>query len=227
MMRHLPLKLARQEMKSAQNRHKKMLDDIRLHSLTNNANKDEFLFLMAIPLIYAAWEGYFRLACSVCLKRQCFIGQKAKKYNEKYAALWLQKEGFFDSFLQGLVNAMQLGRTPKKISAGKFNAVSEFAGKMTAWLETPISHLSDFDELVMTYSNVNKDVALLNSAVIGLDISQVDFSRLNELLNRRNEIAHGGLVNYPRESNVVELLDYTGTLIDSFHSSIEAWLVNS
>jgi len=79
----------------------------------------------------------------------------------------------------------------------------------------------------MTYSNVNKDVALLNSAVIGLDISQVDFSRLNELLNRRNEIAHGGLVNYPRESNVVELLDYTGTLIDSFHSSIEAWLVNS
>lgn len=227
MTRHLPLTSARQEIKSARTRHQKMLADIRHHSISNNQGKDEFLFLMAIPVIYAAWEGYFRLACSICLKRQCYVGRKAKQYNGKYAALWLQKEGFFDSFLQRLINSMQLGRAPKRVNAGKFIAVSEFAGKMGQWLETPINHLSDFDELVMTYSNVNRDVAELNSGVIGLDISGVDFSKLDELLNRRNQIAHGGLVDYPREDTVIQLLDYTGRLIDSFHESVEAWFANS
>ncbi|MEK6356162.1 MAG: MAE_28990/MAE_18760 family HEPN-like nuclease [Burkholderia cenocepacia] len=227
MTRHLQLNSARQEIKSARIRHAKMLDDIRLHCIQNNATKDQFLFLLAIPVIYAAWEGYFRLACSICLRRQCHVGKKAKKYTGKYAALWLQKEGFFDSFLQSLFNAMQFGRTSNKINAGKYLAVSEFSAKMNDWLDAPISHLTNFDELVTTYSNVNKEVASLNCGIIGLDITNVDFSKLNELLNRRNEIAHGGLLDYPRENTVTDLLDYTSALIDSFHASVEAWLVNS
>ncbi|MFM0077143.1 MAE_28990/MAE_18760 family HEPN-like nuclease [Paraburkholderia sediminicola] len=204
-----------------------MLDDIRLHCINNNTEKDSFLFLMAVPVIYAAWEGYFRLTCAICLRRQCHVGQKAKRYSGKYAALWLQKEGFFDSFLQGLFNAMQFGRVSKRVNAGKFLAVSEFSGKMKEWFDTPISHLSNFDELVMTYSNVNKEVATLNCDIIGLDVTNVDFSKLNELLNRRNEIAHGGLLDYPRENTISDLLDYTSSLIDSFHASVETWLANS
>lgn len=227
MARHLTLRSARQEMHSAHVRHKDMLGNIRRHSLDNNKGKDSFLYLMAIPVIYAAWEGYFRLACSICLKTQCFIEKKAKKYHNKYTALWLQRESFFDSFLQNLFNSMQMGRSSKKISSGKFMAVSSFAGKIGPWLESPINHLSNFDELVMTHSNVNKDVAKLNSDIIGLHVEDIDFSRLDELVNRRNEIAHGGLINYPTENNVVELLDYTENLIDEFHLSIEDWLTTS
>ncbi|WP_322881100.1 MAE_28990/MAE_18760 family HEPN-like nuclease [Pandoraea sputorum] len=227
MARHLPLTSAKQETRSARNRHKAMLDNIRLHSITNNVEKQDFLFLMAVPVIYAAWEGYFRIACSICLRRQCHIGQKARKYGAKYSTLWLQKESFFDSFLQNLFNAMQLGRAQKKLNAGKFTALSEFSHKLAGWLEQPINHLSNFDDLVMTYSNVNRDVVLLNCGVIGINVDNVDFSKLNELLNRRNDIAHGGIVDYPREATVNELLDYTAGLIDSFHASVETWLVGS
>lgn len=226
-MRHLVLPSARQEIKAAHNRQQKVLADIRLHSIEKNNTKDAFLFLMAIPVIYAAWEGYFRLACSICLKRQCYVGRKAKVYDKKYAALWLQREGFFDSFLKKLVDSMQLGRPTRRISSGKYTATVEFSGNMNEWFNKPISHLSNFDDLVMTYSNVNKDVATLNGEIIGLNLDNVDFSRLNELLNRRNDIAHGGLVDYPREDTVEGLLDYTSDLIDSFHQSVEAWLANS
>ncbi|MEN2387958.1 MAE_28990/MAE_18760 family HEPN-like nuclease [Comamonas sp. A7-5] len=224
MTRHFHLRSARQEVNIAHARHKSMLDSIRQHSLENNRDKDKFLYLMAIPIIYAAWEGYFRISCSICLKRECLVGKKVKNYKSNYAALWLQKEKFFDSFLQRLFNSMQLGKPAKKISSGKFQAVSEFAANISNWLDRPVDHLYDFDDLVMTYSNVNKEVALLNSGIIGLQTDGVDFSRIDELLSRRNDIAHGGLLNFPHETNVVDLLAYTGRLIDTFHDSVIDWL---
>lgn len=226
MARHLNLKTARNETSSARVRHLDLLDQVRAHCVSNNSTKDGFLYLLAIPIIYAAWEGYFKIACALCLKRRCIRGQKAKKYSSPYMTLWLQKEPFVHSYLQNLVNGMQLGK-PLRKSGGQFFALANFAGNVANWLEGPIDHTILFDDLVMTHSNVNRDVAMLNGSVIGLNMGGVKFGRLDELLGRRNEIAHGGLLSFPTEAEVIGLISYTEDLIRSFDQSVSQWLAHS
>lgn len=224
MSKHLRLQSAKLEAKIALARHIKILEDVKFFSVTSNPLKQEFLYLMAIPVIYAAWEGYFRISCSICLRRKCQRGKKSKAYESTYSTLWLQKEKFVSSFLDSLTSAMQLGRVQKKIGNGRFNAIAKFSDSLGQWRERPLDHLTDFDKLVMTHSNVNKDVAEINSEIIGINISTIDFSKLDELLNRRNEIAHGGMLNYPNDIVVIGLLEYTQNLISQFHSSVDQWL---
>jgi hypothetical protein len=224
MRKHLRLQSAKSEAQSALARHLKILSDVQDHSITRNTEKDQFLYLMAIPVIYAAWEGFFRISCSICLRRKCYVGKKSKNYDAIYSTLWLQKEAFVSSFLTSLVNGMQLGRAQKKIGQGQFNAISKFSENLAEWHERPLNHLADFDKLVMTHSNVNREVTELNADIIGIDLSTIDFSRIDELVNRRNEIAHGGMVNYPTETTIVELLQYTQILIGAFHACVGTWL---
>lgn len=224
MKRHIKLNEARAESDAALLRHKEILDNIEKHAITNNPDKDEFLYLMSIPVIYAAWEGFFRISCSICLRRKFFKGKKVKRYDESYAALWLQKEGFLNSFLDRLFSSMNLGKPPKNANAGRYHALASFTGSIMQWLETPADHLQNFDDLVMTHSNVNKDVALINCKIIGIDVSGLSFGRLNDLLGRRNEIAHGGLIDYPSEQVVIDLLSYTNGLLNDFNQAVNDWL---
>lgn len=224
MKRHIKRNEAKAEADSALHRHKDILRNIEKHVIENNSEKDEFLYLMSIPVIYAAWEGFFRISCSVCLRRKFFRGKKIKSYDERYAALWLQKQSFLNSFLDRLLSSMNLGKPPKKATAGKYRALVNFTGSIMQWLDEPANHLQNFDDLVMTHSNVNKDVALVNSEIIGLDVSQVDFGRLDDLLGRRNDIAHGGLIDYPTEQAVLDLLSYTDGLLHEFNNSVKIWL---
>lgn len=219
----LRLSSARAEVANAKVRHVEILNKARAHCVTENPEKDGFLYLMAIPMMYAAWEGYFKLVCTVCLKRKCISGQKAKKYPASYLALWLQKEGFIQAYLQNLVNSMQLGR-PARAGSGQYSALTSLAADMAGWLEQPVNHAQPFGDLVMTFSNVNNDVVELNASVIGLDISNVAIGRLHELVGRRNEIAHGGLLSYPTELQTVELMDYTALLINQFDDAVVDWL---
>lgn len=226
MQKHLKLQSAKAEARSALTRHLKMLSDIREHSITANQSKSEFIYLMAIPIIYAAWEGFFRISCSICLRRICHRGRKSKRYNPKYSTLWLQKEPFINSFFDSILNNMQPGRA-QTMTGGRFNALARLSDNLNRWHETPLDHLTDFDKLVMTHSNVNRDITQLNAEIIGIDLAGIDFSRIDELLNRRNQIAHGGIINYPREETVENLINYTERLINSFHTSVENWLSSS
>lgn len=224
MSRHLHRKEAQLEAKQSLQRHIDILRSIKMHAIDDNAAKNEFLYLMAIPMIYAAWEGFFKLTCSICLRRYCLRGKKYKSYPDKYSALWLQKESFVNSFFDKLLSSMSLGKKQRKLSSGRFTSLSSFSGSMRDWFEKPINHLENFDELVMTYSNVNKEVTQFNAEIIGLNIEQVDLAKLDELLGRRNNIAHGGLIDYPRENTITELLAYTEKLLTEFHKSAEDWL---
>lgn len=226
MPRHLNLKLARSELANAKVRHIGLLDKTRSHCIDANPGKDGFLYLMAIPLIYAAWEGYFRIVCAVCLRRKYITGKKAKKYPTSFSGLWLQKEGFVQSYLQKLVNSMQLGR-PHRPSAGQYAALCSLSTDLSVWLDAPMVVAPSFGDLVMTFSNVNREVVKLNADAIGLDITGINFGRLDELLGRRNEIAHGGLLTFPSDLDVDELLVYTGALINSFDSAVAGWLPRS
>lgn len=224
---HLSKRDARTEAKDAFDRHIAILQDVDKWCIQTNEDKEEFFYLAAIPIIYSAWEGYFRLTCSVCLRRLCERGAKVKKYKHPYATLWLQRESFLDMFLKALLNTMALGKDVKKLSSGKFEALSTFKANINHWLEGPLNHAINFDDLVMTYSNVNTEVAKLNGSIIGLDMAAVDFSKLDELLGRRNNICHGGLVNYTKEGTAKDLLMYTQNLLSQFHQSVVNWINNT
>ncbi len=182
---------------------------------------------MSIPVIYAAWEGFFRISCSICLRRKFHVERKLKSYEDAYATLWLQRESFVDSFFDKLFNSVSLGKKPKKLNTGRYGALTIFTGKIKEWLEKPANHLTNFDELVMTYSNINKEVTELNSTIIGLDITNVKLGRLDDLVGQRNNIAHGGLIDYPKENTINDLIDYTENLLTEFHTSVTLWLKNS
>lgn len=221
---HLSKRNAKTEVDDALARHIGILNSVTQWCVTSNTTKEQFYYLLAPPIIYSAWEGYFRVVCSICLRRLCGHRKKKKKYNHQYTALWLQRESFTTSFFSNLFNSMTLGKDSSEINKGKFKALSKFSGDINAWLEHPIDHTVNFDDLVMTYSNVNKEVVTLNSGIIGIDISTVNFSRLNDLVGRRNDISHGGFVTYPNEDEIKELVVYAESLINSFHTCVVTWI---
>lgn len=224
---HLRKQDATREIEAALQRHLNLLADLEKWCIIQNTGKEKFLYLLAIPILYSAWEGYFRLTCSICLRRLCHQGKRVREFDHKYTTLWLQREEFVEAFLRNLFNSMTPGRVSKKSNPGRFNALATFSKDTSEWLDQPINHSENFDDLVMTYSNVSPDVAKLNCEIIGIDITSVDFSKLNEILQRRNNIAHGGLIDYPHEATLVELIKYARDLLRKFDSCVKSWVSNT
>jgi RiboL-PSP-HEPN len=218
---------ARAEVADAEKRHVEFLGEIRRVTVTENTANEKYSYLMAVPMIYSVWEGYFRLACSICFKRIHLTG-KAKDQEDAYATLLLQREPFVESFLRNLLNSMVPGKAAiPKAGKGRYGAMRDFLPELKGWLEGTTPSSIDFDELVMTFSNVNRDVVELHADIIGLNLKNLEYGRLNELISRRNDIAHGGFVQFPTEADVISLLDYAELLIRKFNSSVHRWVIKN
>lgn len=223
-MRSITRTDARAELRGSRDSHLEILREIKKRAVDDNLHRDKYLHLMAIPVVYATWEGYFKTAMGVCFKRVHSPNQRPRVLDHKFSTLWLQKESFVSTFLQQLLNAMNPGAGDDgRPKAGKFNALAQFSQSISAWLASPMP-VRSFTDLVMTFSNVNERVVKANADVIALDISTIDFSHLNQLLSLRNDLAHGGLVQLPDSAVVVRMLDYTKTLIEEFDRAAIAWL---
>ncbi len=227
MARHLTLRAARQELAAAKQRHMSLLNDLKRHCVDENTTREGFKYLLAIPIIYAAWEGYFKISFTLCIKRKCQSTLRARAYPGIYRTLWLQKQPFVKSYLASLVNAMQPGKPVSPKTGSQYKALATFSENFAHWLEEPVDHASGFEGLVMTHSNVDHSVLTLNSEVIGLDLTGVPVGRLDSMVGRRNEISHGGLLTYPTEAEVIELVAFCGNLITSVDGKIRDWLASS
>lgn len=224
MARHLTKRAAKQELRSARDRHLALLAEVQKNCISENPARDGFKHLLAIPIIYAAWEGYFKISFTLCIKRKCQSTLRAKSYPGIYTALWLQKQPFVQSYLSTLVSAMQPGKAVQPKSGHQYRALAKFSDEFSGWLNSPMDHASGFDGLVMTHSNVDQKVLTLNSEVIGLDLSGVPVGRLDSMVGRRNEISHGGILDYPSDTEVIELLAFCNNLIISIDAKISTWL---
>lgn len=213
------------EARDAKETHLDLLIEIEKRSLTENQQRDKYLYLMAVPIVYAVWEGYFKMSIAVCFKRLYEVNCRPRPIGRAFPTLWLQKESFVASFLQNLVNAMSPGTdVSKKINVGKFKALAGFSNDIAKWLASPVPAPTDFVNLVMTHSNVNESVAKANADIIGLDLAGVDFGRINQLLNLRNDVSHGGLLQLPEAPEIERTINYTKELINQFDSAVQRWI---
>ncbi|WP_460104205.1 hypothetical protein [Pseudomonas sp. S2_D10] len=194
--------------------------------------------LMAVPMLYSVWERCFSVWTSICLRSIRENTSRAMDCPPEIRAFWLRKADFFKSFVDVIRDVMELEREDsifqqtsgltKKISKGGFHLSSKVLGSLDSWHTQPFSNKQDVKELVLTYSNVNDAVVTVNAEALGLSrmssYSDLDLSKLGGLVGMRNAIGHGASLTPPGSRELLELLDYTESLIKQYANVVIEWL---
>ncbi len=185
--------------------------------------------LMAIPMLYAVWERCFVLCHSIGLKLLRDLTTHTHALSPSQRALWLQKASFYESYRMKL---QQTARSSKsKPGKGSFAPLCEFLEELEKWEQQPISQSQDVGELVMTFSNVNPEVVSVNAETLGIatdsKFQSLNLGRLNDLVGRRNDIGHGGLVTPPGERDFASLWKYTEELVTDYCDAFISWIATT
>lgn len=206
-------------------------------------NHAELIRLMAIPLIYACWEGFFKTATAKCLIVIRDQNHQAKNATAHQRAAWLKKASFFKSYVDMLRNLMELdaeaqaverhAKQKNKVKKGQHALLASTLAELDNWHSNCLDKNIDPGSLILTFSNVNKDVVDLNASITGLDniasYKLIDFSQLEALVGKRNSIGHGGIsdgdiLSYPGQLETRGYLNYTRTLIHEYLTAVQDWL---
>jgi hypothetical protein len=149
---------------------------------------------MAIPLLYANWEGYVREVCQLYLE---FIEASGIRLRE------------LKSDLLGYLWTPNLKRLTGGLNFEKKKAIAELALNR---MEDPVL-FSDSERTISTKSNLNFDVLMDIAAHLCLDPNSFLpwKHRLNALVNLRNNIAHGSI---PTTLNYDLFEEHASTLIN-------------
>lgn len=202
---------------------------------SNEPEKEEMFRIIAIPMIYSSWEGFFTETMSVCLNSLKLSDREAFKYSSEIRALWLQKEPFFSQYIDMIKNIYDIDshqsitrtgpQLKKKITKGTFKLTSKVIDHIDIFNHKALSDC-DVSDLVMTFSNVNEAVVQINFDAIGLDYSNLDLSQLGEVVGLRNSLGHGEFRSRipPRKFN--SLILYVENLINELNISTTKWLDN-
>ena len=181
--------------------------------------------LMAVPMIYSAWERAFRISTAVAIRYLVESKPSVAQLTPDQKALLLQKESFFKSYSDKAI--------PTKGARGhrksEFETLSNLLTELENWSQSKASLGTDAEEYVMTFSNVDHRVLRLHEKILSAGPTidketglQIDLSPLGELLNRRNDISHGGSIQPPGEKNLDDLFRFTERLLTGYRDSMRA-----
>jgi hypothetical protein len=188
----------------------------------------EMFRLMAVPMLYAAWERCFTLCHSIGLRRVRAIHRSYGALPTVQRALWLQQQGFYKSYLSRVRSGDYSLGGSQRHSRGAFDALSQFLEELESWTGQEVESNTATQALVMTFSNINPDVVRMNLRPLGPTagwvFEGVDLERLHELVSRRNDIGHGGIVAPPGNREFTELWTYVETLIGSYCTAFAGWI---
>ena len=194
-----------------------------------SGHRPEAFRLIATPMLYAVWERCFTLCQSISLRMIRDECKHTRALTSVQRALWLQCQPFYQRFLDQ-IRTSTAPAFAKRVKRGPFNALSEFMGNFDEWMNREIDNAINTDDLVISFSNVNPDVVRLNAAVIGIEehhgFKKLDFGRLHDLVGRRNEIGHGGIVNIPGNREFSELWVFTENLVTHYCDSFSDWILS-
>ena len=158
---------------------------------------------MAIPMLYAHWEGYVRETCQLYLE---YIETSGTKVRELQAGLLAY---LWTSALKPLVGGLDFAR--KKV-------VAELA---LTCMENPVK-FADSERIINTKSNLNFDVLRDIAVHLCLDISTLMpwRSHLDALVHLRNNIAHGARPRTLDYTNFEEHASSLISLMEEFERSL-------
>ncbi|MDZ4286041.1 MAG: MAE_28990/MAE_18760 family HEPN-like nuclease, partial [Candidatus Sungbacteria bacterium] len=157
---------------------------------------------MAVPLIYSCWEGFFKTATTKCLIVIRDKNLQAKDATPQQRALWLKRASFFNSYIDMLRNVMDLdadiqaserhAKQKSKVKKGQHTLLAATLEKLDNWHAISLDKAIEPESLILTFSNINRDVVDLNAAITGLDAlplyNAINFSQLEALVGKRNSI---------------------------------------
>jgi len=174
------------------------------------------LRLMGIPILYSVWERLFSIGNGVCIRLLIEADRNSSRFSVDQRAFWLLKEPFYESFTKKI----RVDHPTVDISIKLLNEIERFHG-------SPLrSHESE--KILVTKSNVNHDVVVLNAKLINITTTmaykRIDFSRLDELVGRRNGIGHGNNISPPGKKEFEELLGYTKMLVSDYSKALLEWI---
>lgn len=193
--------------------------------------------MVATPFLYAVWERCFSTSFGIMAKFIRETHQYPAIMSANQAALWLQKEPFLQSFIDRIrqrppESEKEIAR--RTLNQGAYKTLVSFMTSMVTWYSERNHSGTDDGELVMTFSNINAAVLDLNAEAIGLSEIQEfkDFrkkvGRLDDLVGRRNDIAHGTLARPPGSREFTELGELVkNILINEYCEVVQTWIAYS
>lgn len=199
-----------------------------VHELSSEYRK------IAVPMIYSAWESFFTSSIAICFRALKDINQLANQHSPSIRAVWLQQESFFNRYIDMIKNIYdidahksleeKMSNMKKKVKKGHYKLTTEVLQKIDTFNSTSLDRNVNVDDLVMTFSNVNKVVTTMNMEVIGLDPENLGLEQLDGLVGLRNAFGHGEFTTSIGIRKFNELLIYTRTLIGQLSSEVVSWL---
>lgn len=203
----------------------------------------ELIRLMAVPLIYSCWEGFFKTATAKCFIVVRDFNERAADASAQQRASWLKRAPFFMKYVELIRNMMELdadvqagerlAKQKSKVKKGQHVLLATTLSELDNWHSSCLDKSIEPESLILTYSNVNRDVVDLNANIVGLDTvptySQIDFSQLDGLVGKRNSVGHGGIsdgdmLTYPGHLEVKGYVDYAQVLTNGYRIAVLDWL---
>lgn len=176
---------------------------------------------------------FFTETMSVCLNSLKLSDREAFHYSAEIRALWLQREPFFNKYIDMIKNIYDVDshrsisqsgqQLKKRVTKGTFKLTSEVIKHIDGFNNSTLSDC-DVSELVMTFSNVNEMVVKVNFEAINLDYSNLDLSQLGEVVGLRNSLGHGEFKSKIKPRKFDSIIQYVETLINELSNSAEKWL---
>lgn len=147
-----------------------------------------------VPLVYAYWERFFKLTFAEFLRCVTLRNITALQVNNSLAQFLLKAK------LNDALKESRIGRIQELAGKENLQEAKRHYDNMYSWFNSPLQFTSPAN-FVETESNVKYDVLDGNCKNFGIDIQgikdltekagQLIFVQLNELVNFRNQIAHG------------------------------------
>lgn len=184
---------------------KKEISDLKSLIETNSfsSSKRNALFRSGVTLLYAHWEGYIRTAATSYLE---FVARQKLTYD------------------QLAINFVAIAMKTKLKEASETNKATIFTEVVNFMLnQTSQKSLIDYEDVISTASNLSSSILREIVCTLGLDYSFYETKEViinEQLLKRRNGIAHGEYLSLDREE-YQQLHNGILAMMENFRTQIE------
>ena len=194
----------------------------------------------AYVLLYSHWERHFVQSLALTLKVLAIECTSADEATSGQQSFWLKESPHFRSVIGTIREILEYDyessfrrhvlKLKNKADKSAFKLAMRNLADLETWRNQPLTAACDFDELIATFSNVKKEVVELNCTAIGIvdrsEWANVDLSKLDSNVHRRNMIAHGENLMPPGMRETLDAISYYESLTNTFAAAVDAWIAH-